>query len=215
MVFTIVTIIFLPMSFIAAFFAINLEDWGDGRLTINYVSKYMFGIGLAISGLFVAAAFLVDDIADGVRSMLKGAACIFLPKDNHGAKHMDDTDDDDGIHLAQVDGNWHPIPRPPGTAGTSTVNRRSFVDDVVEWKRRGMDSRDRQQPQYDQTRMGLSPIRHGARKLSFGSGGGGGGTNPWTGRPSFDGRRAVARYSGDLERGRDLSRSRIHWESAR
>lgn len=40
MVFTIVTIIFLPMSFIAAFFAINFQDWGN-HLTIGYVTKYM------------------------------------------------------------------------------------------------------------------------------------------------------------------------------
>ncbi|CAJ2504127.1 Uu.00g115210.m01.CDS01 [Anthostomella pinea] len=43
MVFTIVTIVFLPMSFIAAFFAINLRDWEEvggegGGLTVAYVS---------------------------------------------------------------------------------------------------------------------------------------------------------------------------------
>ncbi|KAL2287684.1 hypothetical protein FJTKL_05055 [Diaporthe vaccinii] len=63
MVFTIVTIIFLPMSFIAAFFAINFQDWGN-HLTIGYVTKYMFGIGLAISFVFVSMAFLVHDISD-------------------------------------------------------------------------------------------------------------------------------------------------------
>jgi len=45
MVFTLVTIVFLPMSFIAAFFAINVENWsgenGSGRLTVGYISKYM------------------------------------------------------------------------------------------------------------------------------------------------------------------------------
>ncbi|KAI1141160.1 hypothetical protein F5Y05DRAFT_376542 [Hypoxylon sp. FL0543] len=70
MVFTIVTIIFLPMSFIAAFFAINLQEWQDGPLTIPYVSKYMFGIGLAISIPLIAMAFAVTDISDAVRDLL-------------------------------------------------------------------------------------------------------------------------------------------------
>lgn len=210
MVFTIVTIVFLPMSFIAAFFAINLEDW-NGRLTIAYVSKYMFGIGLAISVLFVAAAFLVDDIADASKSILKGAkttaSCVFQKEFRTVNKLAYDADDDLATAWqVRADGNLHP----PGTAGgASTSVYRSFADEV-EWKRRGVDSRDRHQ-QYEHARLGLSPIRHGGRKLSFGSGG----HNPWTGRPSFDGRRAAARFSGDLERGRAASRSRIHWESAR
>ena len=67
MVFTIVTIVFLPMSFIAAFFAINIRDFphaadGSSALTLGYVSKYMFGIGLAISLPLIALAFAVDDI---------------------------------------------------------------------------------------------------------------------------------------------------------
>ncbi|KAL7960284.1 hypothetical protein V8C34DRAFT_67533 [Trichoderma compactum] len=39
MVFTIVTIIFLPLSFIAAFFAIPTKEFGSGSLTLGYVSK--------------------------------------------------------------------------------------------------------------------------------------------------------------------------------
>ncbi|KAK1771491.1 hypothetical protein QBC33DRAFT_575495 [Phialemonium atrogriseum] len=69
MVFTIVTIIFLPMSFIAAFFAINFEDW-DGILTMAYVSKYLFGIGLGISIPLIAMAFTVSDIFDGASTAL-------------------------------------------------------------------------------------------------------------------------------------------------
>ncbi|KAH9888725.1 hypothetical protein F4778DRAFT_755098 [Xylariomycetidae sp. FL2044] len=68
MVFTIVTIVFLPMSFIAAFFAINLPEWED-TLTVAYVSKYMFGIGLGISIPLIAMAFTVQDISDAARGV--------------------------------------------------------------------------------------------------------------------------------------------------
>ena len=67
LVFTIVTIIFLPLSFIASFFAINVQEFHHGRdgvsLPLRYVSKYIFGIGLTISLPFIALAFAIDDIA--------------------------------------------------------------------------------------------------------------------------------------------------------
>lgn len=214
MVFTIVTIIFLPMSFIAAFFAINFQDWGD-RLTIGYVSKYMFGIGLAISFVFVAAAFLVHDISDAwkttVKSTKKYVASLLNKKsprrtDRHGNPESKSP-------------AWPPSrqdqDQKPGTASTTAYRS----EDVVEWKKRGLGgleveryvrkSHDRD-PRYDHVRLGLSPIRYGARELSLGSGHGGGASS-WA-RPSFDGRRD--RFSGDLERGRDLSRPGLHRESA-
>jgi hypothetical protein len=67
MVFTIVTIVFVPMSFIASFFAINIAEFPQGRndspsLPLRYVSKYLFGIGLGISIPFIFLAFAVDDV---------------------------------------------------------------------------------------------------------------------------------------------------------
>ncbi|TVY14162.1 hypothetical protein LARI1_G008637, partial [Lachnellula arida] len=64
MVFTIVTIVFLPMSFIAAFFTINIQEFPNGgnNLPLAYVSKYMFGIGLSISIPMIFIAFYLDDI---------------------------------------------------------------------------------------------------------------------------------------------------------
>ena len=56
------------MSFIAAFFAINLPEW-EGRLNVAYVSKYMFGIGLGISIPLVAMAVTFTDISDGLRNL--------------------------------------------------------------------------------------------------------------------------------------------------
>ncbi|KXJ93837.1 hypothetical protein Micbo1qcDRAFT_39431 [Microdochium bolleyi] len=67
MVFTIVTIIFLPMSFIASFFAINLEDWTAMPLTSGFVSRYMFGIGLSISIPLIVMAITFHEISDTAR----------------------------------------------------------------------------------------------------------------------------------------------------
>ncbi|KAJ5184445.1 Mg2+ transporter protein CorA-like/Zinc transport protein ZntB [Penicillium cf. griseofulvum] len=60
MVFTIVTIVFLPLSFIASVFTINLKEFEN--LSLGYVSKYTFGIGFAISIPLIWLALTVDDI---------------------------------------------------------------------------------------------------------------------------------------------------------
>lgn len=66
MVFTIVTVIFLPMSFIAALFAVPITEFphqdGSLSLPLPYVSKFVFGVGLAISIPLIVIAFSVDDI---------------------------------------------------------------------------------------------------------------------------------------------------------
>ncbi|CAK4034723.1 ankyrin repeat [Lecanosticta acicola] len=68
MVFTIVTVIFLPLSFIAAFFAINVDQFphdertGQQQMSLGYVSQYIFGIGLAISIPCIAIALSVDEL---------------------------------------------------------------------------------------------------------------------------------------------------------
>ncbi|KAI2639228.1 hypothetical protein GGS21DRAFT_488139 [Xylaria nigripes] len=74
MVFTIVTIIFLPLSFIASFFAINFPEWEQSRpLSIPFVSKYLFGIGLAVSVPLIALAFTVQNISNGVSNLFSNA----------------------------------------------------------------------------------------------------------------------------------------------
>ena len=70
MVFTIVTVIFLPLSFIAAFFAINVESFphneqGNPELPLAYVSEYTFGIGLAISIPLILLALTLDELSHG------------------------------------------------------------------------------------------------------------------------------------------------------
>ncbi|KAL1979537.1 hypothetical protein VTN96DRAFT_5584 [Rasamsonia emersonii] len=71
MVFTIVTVIFLPLSFIASFFAINVQEFphadGNPNLPLSYVLKYIFGIGFAISIPLIMLALSVDDIRYGSR----------------------------------------------------------------------------------------------------------------------------------------------------
>ena len=66
MVFTITTIVFLPMSFIASVFAIPVRDFphedGGPSIPFSYVSKIMFGIGLSISIPLIAVAFAVDNL---------------------------------------------------------------------------------------------------------------------------------------------------------
>ncbi|EPS25382.1 hypothetical protein PDE_00315 [Penicillium oxalicum 114-2] len=66
MVFTIVTIIFLPLSFIASIFTINMKGFQD--LNLGYVARYTFGIGFAISIPLILVALSVDDIGDFFRS---------------------------------------------------------------------------------------------------------------------------------------------------
>lgn len=71
MVFTIVTIVFLPLSFIASFFAINVSDFprngANGGLPLGYVSRYMFGIGFAVSIPLIVIALVLDDVGKIVK----------------------------------------------------------------------------------------------------------------------------------------------------
>lgn len=72
LVFTIVTIIFLPMSFIAAFFAIPFAEFsatGAPALHLAFVAKYMFPIGFAVSVPLVAVALAVDDVGIFIRKV--------------------------------------------------------------------------------------------------------------------------------------------------
>ncbi|KUI61969.1 hypothetical protein VP1G_09111 [Cytospora mali] len=67
MVFTIVTIIFQPMSFITSYFGIDMDSWSNG-LSHGFVASWTFGVGLAISVLFILMAFTVVDITKAVET---------------------------------------------------------------------------------------------------------------------------------------------------
>jgi Mg2+ and Co2+ transporter CorA len=62
MVFTMVTIVFLPLSFITSVFTINMPEFEN--LDLPYVAKYTFGIGFGISIPLVLLALVLDDIGD-------------------------------------------------------------------------------------------------------------------------------------------------------
>ncbi|GAM89598.1 hypothetical protein ANO11243_076370 [Dothideomycetidae sp. 11243] len=88
MVFTIVTIVFLPLSFIASFFTINIDNFprdasSNWAIPMNYVSKYIFGIGFAISIPLVAIALSLDEVSDGWH-MLKAKWARFRRKKDTG-----------------------------------------------------------------------------------------------------------------------------------
>ena len=74
MVFTIVTIVFLPMSFIAAIFAIPVRDFphrdGAPSIPFSYVSSITFGIGLAISIPLIVVAFTFENLGVLVKRFL-------------------------------------------------------------------------------------------------------------------------------------------------
>nr|POE47809.1 ankyrin repeat and protein kinase domain-containing protein 1 [Quercus suber] len=64
-VFTLVTVIFLPLSFIAAFLAIDISDFPKndaGELPIDFVITYTFGIGLPIAAIAVILARYIGSI---------------------------------------------------------------------------------------------------------------------------------------------------------
>ena len=67
MVFTIVTIIFLPLTFVAAFLSINIVEFphnstqGGNGLPLSWVAKYVFGVGFAVSVPLIVLAFIFTD----------------------------------------------------------------------------------------------------------------------------------------------------------
>jgi ankyrin repeat protein len=83
MIFTTVTVIFLPLSFLAAFFALNLEelphnDQQDQQLSLSFVLKYIVGVGLGTASAFVLIAWYwhpffrwIGEVLHPVKSMAK------------------------------------------------------------------------------------------------------------------------------------------------
>jgi len=148
MMFTVVTIIFLPMSFIAAFFAINFEDWGGG-LTLGYVSKYMFGIGLGFSIPLIGMALAAPDIMALRDRMFRGGGRPLRKTAGNPPKTEGDMDDD------------------PPSASRASGREKGWGYDMPS---------PRLSPSYepapDRALAGLTPVSRGgsaARRISVGS----------------------------------------------
>ncbi|KEF60521.1 uncharacterized protein A1O9_02082 [Exophiala aquamarina CBS 119918] len=68
MVFTVVTIVFLPLSFLASLFTINIIEFprprnaDGGELHLGWVLKWILGIGLGVSVPLILFAFVVGDV---------------------------------------------------------------------------------------------------------------------------------------------------------
>jgi ankyrin repeat protein len=109
MVFTIVTIIFLPLSFLASFFALNIiefphlprSDGGGTGLHLGWVIKYILGIGLGLSIPLIGLAFVVGDI----RAWWAGRKPnrYHTPARNFNEKISDEGFDD--VHMNEDDPN--------------------------------------------------------------------------------------------------------------
>ena len=69
MIFTITTIVFLPVPFPFSFFAINIEELSSAGkgLNLSFVLKYVLGRGLAMMFLLTLVAFNVTRIKDMAR----------------------------------------------------------------------------------------------------------------------------------------------------
>lgn len=62
LVFTIVTIVFSPLSFVATFFTMPLTNLPKDTMTLSYVSKYIFVLGFAVALPCIVIAFSVNKL---------------------------------------------------------------------------------------------------------------------------------------------------------
>ena len=72
MVFTVVTVIFLPLSFLTAFFALDIEDFphnseGAQEMPLSFVSKFVFGIGFVVAVFCVFLALAWERVGTYIR----------------------------------------------------------------------------------------------------------------------------------------------------
>jgi membrane protein YqaA with SNARE-associated domain len=57
LLFTVVTIIFLPMSFLTSWFSMNANDLNNGKLDLGFIAAIIFPISIAIAVFALALAF--------------------------------------------------------------------------------------------------------------------------------------------------------------
>jgi hypothetical protein len=172
------------MSFIAAFFAINIEEFTRSSpsaqtLPLAYVAKYMFGIGLGISVPLIVIALTVDDVGYFSRKAKAAFSRLIFHNEDDGEAERERRELEEKVKImldAPRVSNIEKIGRPGegflSNGGFEAVSRKRFENDR------------------DETGDELSPPRRVNSRntqISFARG-------------SFD-RRGV---SEDLERGRAL-----------
>lgn len=126
MVFTIVTVVFLPLSFMAAMLTIPIrglpEVDGELSLPLPYVSKFVFGVGLAISVPLIAVAFAVDSLRGvlrrwtpwrGDRRQVTAATTAVYPKDVNRIPHEKSAEEKFMNRLSIGNESRSPVSTPP------------------------------------------------------------------------------------------------------
>ncbi|KAK3381256.1 hypothetical protein B0H63DRAFT_475184 [Podospora didyma] len=103
LVFTLVTIVFLPMSFITSFLALGIRDFpkddnGNTAWPLDRVSGYLFGISIAVSLPLIITAFYVNPISrmvTGKRKQDLRHLKKFSQAEGGDSDSSDSSDDDD------------------------------------------------------------------------------------------------------------------------
>ena len=215
MVFTIVTIVFLPLSFIASFFAINFVEWENGtHLSIPYVSKYLFGIGFAISIPLVALAFTVQGISNAVvklfsrtKAMFGGQFGFVRGRRSRATRHDEDTrlKINPNVDLLTLRTNFTrekagEIPKPSFSSrredyyqsptsspvGNWNSNPYDHGDGSKAWMRPSFHNRERSDEHRGHSHGRLSPVSAAGRRRRAGSGNATGNAITWAARPSAE-----------------------------
>jgi ankyrin repeat protein len=121
LVFTIVTIVFLPLSFVATLFTVNIRELprepGDSEpsLPLSFVLKYLLGIGFGISIPLIVVVLSFNLIKDVVRKMKHRLTEFFTrERSNSKALNVSYTRNDDRLEQAL------------DTESTSLRSRRGF-----------------------------------------------------------------------------------------
>ncbi|KAI1819301.1 hypothetical protein F4861DRAFT_149909 [Xylaria intraflava] len=213
MVFTIVTIIFLPLSFIASFFAINFTEWQQEMpLSIPFVSKYLFGVGFAISIPLIALAFTVQSISNGAVNLFSHAKEWGLMSGEkkkarigkNGAQDIYPITDPPAITIEKAE-----LPKPsfslrredyyqPPASPSGGWDGNPFNSNHA-WMKPNFHDRERSDEYYSRGR--LSPVSATGHQRQGISGSRHGDTVARVAQPSFE-RSAGSRLNQDLESGR-------------
>lgn len=92
LVFTTVTIIFSPLSFVAAFFTMSLTNQPD-KMTLSYVSKYVFGFGFAVA---IPCIFLALSVSEWRSWWLRAWNAPVRPQGDATSRPVDGSELPDG-----------------------------------------------------------------------------------------------------------------------